>query len=227
MTIRKSVFVICVTLPVGLASAAPLHVMGVPFSPEPQAAKLVPHFGPKSRTFIAAEAASQLEVGAFSSAQIASDAGGAGLGISSNTDIDAIVALVLFQCAADARQDLRDALAEMQKQAAEKKAARDAISREKAEQGKLKSQMAVDYQGWSGTHGTPSFTLDRYASQRESLAAQKNELQDQKDSLSDLSQEQQLKLQLLMDRMTKADEALSNALKKFGDTASNIVGNMK
>jgi hypothetical protein len=47
------------------------------------------------------------------------------------------------------------------------------------------------------------------------------------DSLSELSQEQQLKMQMVMDRMTKADAAASNLEKKLSETASAIIGNMK
>lgn len=46
-------------------------------------------------------------------------------------------------------------------------------------------------------------------------------------SLSDISQEQQLKMQMVMERMTKADSAASNISKKMFQTAQNIIQNMK
>src|SRR5262245_14926183 len=52
-------------------------------------------------------------------------------------------------------------------------------------------------------------------------------LQDQRDSLSELGEEQQLRMQLVMDRMTKADAAASNLLKKFSDVQSQLIGNFK
>jgi hypothetical protein len=61
------------------------------------------------------------------------------------------------------------------------------------------------------------------AQQRAVLDKQK----DQRDSLSEQGKEQQLKMQQVMDRMTKADSAASNTLKKFQETASSIIGNMK
>ncbi|CAN5228328.1 hypothetical protein BH09PSE6_BH09PSE6_03300 [soil metagenome] len=48
-----------------------------------------------------------------------------------------------------------------------------------------------------------------------------------RDSLSDLSQEQALKLQMNMDRQQKAAQALSNIQKKNADTSSAITGNIK
>ena len=47
------------------------------------------------------------------------------------------------------------------------------------------------------------------------------------DSLSDLGMEQQLRLQMTMDRFSKATSMLSNILKKFSDTASQITANLK
>jgi hypothetical protein len=47
------------------------------------------------------------------------------------------------------------------------------------------------------------------------------------DSMGDISQQQQLRLQTVMDRKTKAEQAASNASKKISDTNSKIIGNMK
>jgi hypothetical protein len=47
------------------------------------------------------------------------------------------------------------------------------------------------------------------------------------DALADLSSEQQLKMQMYMDRMSKVEAALSNLEKKISDTQSAIIGNLK
>jgi len=47
------------------------------------------------------------------------------------------------------------------------------------------------------------------------------------DSLAELGEEQQLRLQMVMDRMSKAMSTLSNLLKKVSDTANGIVENLK
>lgn len=47
------------------------------------------------------------------------------------------------------------------------------------------------------------------------------------DALTDLSESQQLRMQMLMDRMTKADSAASNSMKKFSEVLDQIIGNVK
>lgn len=47
------------------------------------------------------------------------------------------------------------------------------------------------------------------------------------DKLSELSEMQQIRLQMAMDRQSKMAQALSNILKKISDTSSGIVKNMK
>ncbi len=47
------------------------------------------------------------------------------------------------------------------------------------------------------------------------------------DSVNEMSEEQQLKLQMQMDRKKKAQETLSNQEKKNSDTDSAIIKNMK
>ena len=59
------------------------------------------------------------------------------------------------------------------------------------------------------------------------VAQNAKQLLDQRDSLSDLSQEQQLKMQMIMERMTKADTAASNLMKKLSETLDQIIGNIK
>jgi len=51
--------------------------------------------------------------------------------------------------------------------------------------------------------------------------------QGQLSSMTDLSEEQQLKMQMVMDRMSKADSMLSNLMKLMSDTSSQIMQNLK
>ncbi len=59
------------------------------------------------------------------------------------------------------------------------------------------------------------------------VQVERERMADRKDSLSDLSQMQSLRLQMYMDRRSKLYETLSNMMKKAGDTDSTIVGNLK
>ena len=47
------------------------------------------------------------------------------------------------------------------------------------------------------------------------------------DSMSEMGETESLRLQMVMDRMSKAMSTLSNVLKKQSDTASDIIGNLK
>ena len=52
-------------------------------------------------------------------------------------------------------------------------------------------------------------------------------LRDRRDSLSELGEQDQLRLQMVMDRLAKLYTTLSNLMKKISETAQSIVQNMK
>ncbi len=52
-------------------------------------------------------------------------------------------------------------------------------------------------------------------------------LEGKMDTLADLSQQMQLRIQLLSDRRAKMYEMLSNLMKKSSQTAESIIGNIK
>ena len=95
--------------------------------------------------------------------------------------IEDAVMMMFFLIAEDARNDMRDLLAEM----------------DKTRRGK--------------------------SAQRDAAAADKDTI----DSMSDMSELQQLRMQKYMDRRKNALEALSNLMKKSSDASSSIVQNMK
>ena len=115
----------------------------------------------------------------------------AGQGLS-GMDIDALVQMVMFTCAQDAQNDLKDQLAQMQKANQQKQAQRAAANAGKQQQ-----------------------------------AAIQDSIKDHQDQLGDMSQEMQMRMQMSMDRMSKAEEALSNIMKKNSDTANSIISNLK
>ena len=53
------------------------------------------------------------------------------------------------------------------------------------------------------------------------------ELEGKLDSLSEMGEMDMLRLQMLMDRRSKLEEALSNMMKKMAETQGAIVGNLK
>jgi hypothetical protein len=73
--------------------------------------------------------------------------------------------------------------------------------------------------------------LQKANSQKQQLRIEENAMKqaqkNQKDQIADLTQEQQLQMQMVMDRLTQSDEAMSNMLKKLEDTDSSILQNLK
>ncbi len=55
----------------------------------------------------------------------------------------------------------------------------------------------------------------------------KESLKNKLDSMSEMGQQEQLRLQMSMDRMAKTQRALTNLMKKISDTASQIISNLK
>jgi hypothetical protein len=89
------------------------------------------------------------------------------------------------------------------------------------------AQKASEANQLAAASGTPS----RFTVPSTPTAAQLADLQKQTstgmDSLGDLSQEQQLKMQMMMDQRSKLEETLSNIMKKMSDTSESIVQNLK
>jgi ribonuclease D len=59
------------------------------------------------------------------------------------------------------------------------------------------------------------------------LRAIQDELKNELDSMSEMSEMESLRLQMAMDRFNKVMSALSNILKKISDTQSAIITNLK
>lgn len=59
------------------------------------------------------------------------------------------------------------------------------------------------------------------------LRAIRDELKDDLDSMSEMGEMESLRMQMAMDRLSKAMSMLSNILKKISDTQSSIVANLK
>ena len=115
-------------------------------------------------------------------------------------DIEALVLDVMLQASRDADEDLRAIVAEMQAQVAARRRQRELVCRLARERADLAAGEA---------------------------AAIRDDVTDQLDALSELSELTSLRLQMAMDRRSKFIEALSNLLKKISDTEDSIVTNLK
>lgn len=158
----------------------------------------------------------------------------------SGMDVEVMVQLVMSQVATDAESDLKaqaEQMQEINKQKAALRTFQDALKREQEAGAKAKATDICHTPGCQGL-ASEAAALSRSAAAPVRLAVPPSvtygalsqlEVQAKKDegSLSDMGQEQQLKMQMVMDRMTKADNALSNIMKKTADAETSIVSKMK
>jgi len=126
----------------------------------------------------------------------------------SDMDIDSLVQFIMFQAAKDSNADLKDIMNEMQNNQKKKRETRKLLN-------SLDQRISLCARGGCGRTA-----LSQLKVERENL---KNNL----DSLSEMGEQESLRLQMAMDRMSKMMSTLSNILKKISDTSSSIIQNLK
>jgi len=172
---------------------------------------------PQARAWIRQEAMREAATDTISEATARQAVSGSGVNLG-NVSIEDAVALVMFQISNDADTDLQQMLGDMQKINAQKQAMRHDVQQQRAAQAAANAQLRQEYSELrSNSPIAHSVSLDDYMNYRRISY----------DSLGDLSQEQQLKLNLAAERRTKAMQILSNILKKMADTDQSIIKNMK
>jgi len=163
--------------------------------------------------------------------------------IPSGADIEAMVFVVLMQAANDTDQDLQQIMAEVKAETAAKQKLRDLANEviqeaASARPGATRQPCRTSIcQSLPGELSPLAVTTARtkhpvriavpgnltYAALQQ-LGAQ---MQLQADGLDDLSQQDQLQLQMLMDKRSQFEQMLSNIMKSQQDTASSVVSNLK
>lgn len=153
----------------------------------------------------------------------------------SDADVTTLIFLIMQAAAADNEADLKDQMAEMQKNLQKKEALRDEEQRikdaakpgayprlnntlanmDKSRQPKEAPGKAAD----SVKLKMPIYT----AEQLKRLAAIKQE----KDSLDEMSQQDQLKLQQMMDKKNQLEQMISNVMKAAAETQNGLSSNLK
>jgi hypothetical protein len=129
-----------------------------------------------------------------------------------DTDIEPLVLIVMMAAAQSAREDLKALLEQMKAVNAAKEALRREVDKDASHHGGL------DFDS------TFQLIATVYSKQLERDA---DEVLRNLDSAGDLSQLDSLRLQMMMDRLSKVMSTLSNILKKMSDTSSQIVQNLK
>jgi hypothetical protein len=125
--------------------------------------------------------------------------------ISNSIDIESLAFIVLMEASKDADADLKTIMAETKTLNDSKKSIRETIANLNA----IKLTCLPD--------------CSRNSTVDSSIA----DANDKLDSLSELGDMEQLKLQLQLDKMEKMEQTMSNLLKKLHDTAESIIANHK
>ena len=176
---------------------------------------------------------------------------GPNLGGLGDGEIAAMAFLVLIEAAKSAREDLKAIMEEVKAINAAKQRQRELLAQVQTDAAvnatKKVDEDELDFSKGLGSerayHRVPLPHLDKTAPGgvryvptdlypgKIKCAAQLNlivdSLKNQLDSLSELGEQESLRLQLALDRYSKISAAVSNTLKKFGDTAELITQNLK
>lgn len=169
---------------------------------------------PEVRVWVRAEGQRQAQSEPSQSAVEAAARGRFGSDLST-VDINLLIQLVMAETSRQAEQDLRDQLAQMQAANQRKRAHREAAQTLRQDRADLRD----------GTR--PGSRPVQPSDSRAALAAYVASVSDGRDTLAEMGEMQQLRLQMHMDRRQKALEVLSNLLKKVSDTQDTIIGNLK
>ena len=145
-------------------------------------------------------------------------------------DIEGLMILVMMEVYKDTEKDLRDLLDEMKKQNEEKKKIRDAINRLKQQQKEQKQLLREEYDSLRRLGGLAPVKLTTIQPKKVTAAEIKellDSLRDKLDSMNEMGEMASLRLQMMMDRISKFMETLSNLTKKLSETADAIIKNLK
>ena len=167
-----------------------------------------------------------------------------------NSDIEVLISLVMMQTAKDAQEDLKRIMSQLNSLNEQKKHIlevmkdleqhKNEISGLQLDSLKTELKMQPFFFFLNTTvvarpiKMTPTRTIQKNQIPTISKPVPKEEINkvakdinDKMDTLSEMSEANQLKMQMYMDRYNKALRAVSNAMKKFSDTSSSIIQNLK
>ena len=128
----------------------------------------------------------------------------------SNMDVETLTLLVMQATATDNEADIRNIMADMEKNRQQKDALRKEEDNMKAAQSKLKDSLK-----------------NKMAKENARLVSRSSAIKKEKDSLDDMNQQQQLKLQQMMDKKSQLEQMISNMMKAQGDTQNELSKNLK
>jgi len=232
----------------------PTAIRPVPLEAANRYAKLSAVAQPSVRAWVESQARVELQRSTLDTASlnaaIQSRFGGAkgsrasaSTGIPAGADIDALAFMVLMQAASDQNQDLQEIMNEVQVINNAKVVLRNAMSTLQNELSRTTNikaavvcmtpgclsiaQQLRDVETLTSKTEHPvrfaTYTTPTFGQLRQAQTAANQSL----DSLSDMSQSMQMKLQMEQSQYSQIVEAISNIEKKMNDTSENIIQNMK
>lgn len=198
------------------------------------------NLSPSLRAWVSAEARSTLDSGAAPDADAIAGAAKVRLAGQdfSQGDIESLVQLVMVECSRQADADLREVMEQMRATNERKAGMREAAAAQRDANKDLSAAARAEYAGPE----TKAVCVDppcQFAvlaipprQQQIKLVAPaatggSPPAEADLDSISEMGEMDQLRLQMYTDRRSKAMEALSNVMKKQSETASTITSNLK
>lgn len=149
------------------------------------------------------------------------------LGNIQDADIEALCFLVLMQAAKSAQEDLKAIMSTVKAINEKKKALRDAVALlNKKDTTVIMRNQYDSLQSLLGTNPNTRVSKTKLVKKAE-LNRLVSDLMNKIDALNKQEEEEQLRLQMAMDRMSKMMTTLSNLLKKISETAQSITQNLK
>lgn len=162
----------------------------------------------------------------------------AGQGIKDQQDIEALISLVMMQCAKDQQEDLKSIMAQVKSLKEQKEKLRNMIANANKQRTLSAVQMdSIDLLNRKTValkqrQNPDTIKLVRSSSwvktvSKNEMDAIVTKLKNDLDSMSEMGEMESLRMQMLMDRRSKIMSTLSNLLKKISKTADEIVQNLK
>jgi len=166
------------------------------------------------------------------------------LGSLNDMDIEALVLFVMMEASKSAYNDIKQMMEQMEAIRKQKEALRNAIQLLKDREADNKEMPRYQYDSIAKLKAKASVKPQAVTSNvqradtikkispvgkvaKAELAQLKKELTDKADSLSEMSQEDQLQLQKMMGQKNQLEAMISNIMKKVSDTQNSIIGNLK
>jgi Arc/MetJ-type ribon-helix-helix transcriptional regulator len=170
------------------------------------------------------------------------------LGSLANSDLEALVFIVMMEAAKSAAEDLKEIMKEIQAKNAAKQKLREFLKKVKCDiannSGKVRLEFGQNGMGSERAYHHVLIPVEDPCSESSAklietdlhkgriadisiLESIRDDLRDKLDSLSEMGEMESLRLQMIMDRRSKMIQTLSNIMKKMSDTSQSIIQNMK